>query len=115
MAALIPMRYCARAGETPVAKASNAASSARPGFIASSVFSAFKSVHLGRDPLLLVARVHRLHERAVAFGHQPALHLSRGRDRLVLELGVELPRQETNRLHLLDARQLVIGAPHPGL
>src|SRR5467141_4136636 len=114
MAALIPMRYCPRAGEAPAAIASNAASSARPDFIESSVrraglgptrFSAFKARHLGGDPLLLVTRVHRRHQGAVVFGHHPALHLSRGRHRLVLPLGIELARQEAKRLHLLDPRE----------
>src|SRR4029450_12347114 len=92
MAALIPMRYSARAGEAPVAIASNARSSARAGFIESSVrrdgvrprsrLSAFKARHLGRDPLLLVARVHRGHQRAVGLGREPALPLPRRRDPL---------------------------------
>src|SRR5437879_2982939 len=109
MAALMPMRYCAVAGcasETTVRSATSSVST---------VISILRLEirHLGGDPLFLVFGVHRLDQLAVARGHEPALHFSRGGHRLALELGIELARQEPDRLHLLDAR--AIGVPAPPL
>src|SRR6185503_2004947 len=62
-----------------------------------------------RDQPLLAVIVHGLDQRFESFLHQVTLDLAGGRHRFALFLRVERPRQNTERLDLLDARKLSVG------
>src|SRR3954468_20892938 len=72
-----------------------------------------------REQLFLAAIVHGLDQLAESLVHLPALHLARRRDRLALRFRIERLRQDAERLDLLDAGELGIGAlelaPEQGL
>src|SRR5215510_1842092 len=68
--------------------------------------------HLGGDALLLVGCVHRGDELTVAVEHQPPLHFACRRHRLAFLLGIELGREQAERLHLLCARQRAVRVRH---
>src|SRR5262245_53388719 len=63
----------------------------------------------GADAPLLGVGVHLLDQAPVALGHQAALDLARGRDRLALGFRIELGGQHAERLHLLHAGERPVG------
>src|SRR5690348_11481838 len=111
IAPVTPITYASCAAAVPIRSAAAAAPAIAPRFISASSWSLLQyRAGLSCQQLLFAAIVHGLDEVPEPLVHLLALHLARRRDRLAFLLRIERLRQDAERLDLLDARELRIGA-----